>query len=44
MQVGNASGKSEAIALIGISASLSEGAIAEIQTLPAILQVVQFTL
>jgi len=44
MQVGNASGKSEAIALIGISASLSEGAVAEIQTLPAILQVVQFTL
>jgi hypothetical protein len=44
MQVGNANGKSEAIALIGISASLSERAIAEIQALPAIRQVVQFTL
>ncbi len=44
MQVGNANGKSEAIALIGISASLSERAVAEIQTLPAIRQVVQFTL
>jgi D-3-phosphoglycerate dehydrogenase / 2-oxoglutarate reductase len=44
MQVGNANGKAEAIALIGISASLPERAIAEIQTLPAIRQVVQFTL
>ena len=44
MQVGNASGKSEAIALIGISGSLSEGAIVEIQALPPIRQVVQFTL
>ena len=40
MQVGNAEGKSEAIALIGISASLSEKAIAEIRALPAIRQVV----
>jgi D-3-phosphoglycerate dehydrogenase len=44
MQVGNANDKSEAIALIGISASLSERALAEIQALPAIRQVVQFTL
>jgi D-3-phosphoglycerate dehydrogenase len=44
MQVGNANGTSEAIALIGISTALSEGAIAEIQALPAIRQVVQFTL
>ena len=44
MQVGNANGKSEAIALIGISAALSERALAEIQALPAIRQVVQFTL
>ena len=44
MQVGNANGKSEAIALIGISTSLSERAIAEIQALPAIRQVVQFKL
>jgi D-3-phosphoglycerate dehydrogenase len=44
MQVGNANGKSEAIALIGISAALSEKAIAEIQALPAIRQLVQFTL
>jgi D-3-phosphoglycerate dehydrogenase len=44
MQVGNANGKAEAIALIGISTSLSERAIAEIQALPAIRQVVQFKL
>jgi D-3-phosphoglycerate dehydrogenase len=44
MQVGNASDKSEAIALIGVSAPLSERALAEIQALPAIRQVVQFTL
>ena len=44
MQVGNANGKSEAIALIGISAALPERALAEIQALPAIRQVVQFTL
>src|SRR5262245_64179784 len=44
MQVGNANGKSEAIALIGISAALSDKAVAEIQALPPIRQVVQFTL
>ena len=44
MQVGNAEGKAEAIALIGISASLSEKALAEIQALPAIRQVVQIAL
>jgi D-3-phosphoglycerate dehydrogenase len=44
MQVGNANGKSEAIALIGISTSLSERVIAEIRALPAMRQVVQFTL
>ena len=44
MQVGNANGKSEGIALIGISAPLSETAIAEIRALPAFRQVVQFTL
>ena len=44
MEVGNANGKSEAIALIGISASLSEKAMAEIKALPAIRQVVQFRL
>lgn len=44
MQVGNANGKSEAIALINISAALPERALAEIQTLPAIRQVVKFTL
>jgi D-3-phosphoglycerate dehydrogenase len=44
MQVGNANDKSEAIALIGISAALSDKAVAEIQALPPIRQVVQFTL
>jgi D-3-phosphoglycerate dehydrogenase len=44
MQVGNANDKSEAIALIGISTPLSERALAEIQALTAIRQVVQFTL
>jgi D-3-phosphoglycerate dehydrogenase / 2-oxoglutarate reductase len=44
MQVGNANAKSEAIALIGISAALSDKAVAEIQALPPIRQVVQFTL
>jgi len=44
MQVGNANGKTEAIALIGISASLPERAIVEIQALPAIRQVVQLLL
>jgi D-3-phosphoglycerate dehydrogenase len=44
MQVGNANGKSEAIALISISTSLSEKAIAEIRALPAIRRIVQFTL
>lgn len=44
MQVGIANGTSEAIALIGISASLSEQALAEIQALPAIRQVVQIAL
>ena len=34
----------EAIALIGISAALSDKAVAEIQALPPIRQVVQFTL
>jgi D-3-phosphoglycerate dehydrogenase / 2-oxoglutarate reductase len=44
MQVGIADGKDEAIALIGISASLSEKTLAEIETLPAIRQVVQMEL
>ena len=44
MQVGIADGKNEAIALIGISASLSEKTLAEIETLPAIRQVVQMEL
>jgi D-3-phosphoglycerate dehydrogenase len=44
MQVGNAEGKAEAIALIGISAPLSERALAEIQALPAIRRVVQIAL
>jgi D-3-phosphoglycerate dehydrogenase / 2-oxoglutarate reductase len=44
MQVGIADGKDEAIALIGISASLSEKTLAEIETLPAIRQVVQIEL
>ena len=44
MQVGIANGKDEAIAVIGISASLSEKALAEIKALPAIRQVVQMEL
>jgi D-3-phosphoglycerate dehydrogenase len=44
MQVGNAEGKAEAIALIGISAPLPESALAEIQALPAIRRVVQIAL
>lgn len=44
MQVGIANGTSEAIALIGISESLSEQALAEVQALPAIRQVVQIAL
>ncbi len=44
MQVGSADGREEAIALIGISAGLSERAMAEIEALQAIRQVVQFTL
>jgi D-3-phosphoglycerate dehydrogenase len=44
MQVGIANGKDEAIAIIGISASLSEKALAEIEELPAIRQVVQIVL
>jgi D-3-phosphoglycerate dehydrogenase len=44
MQVGIADGKDEAIALVGISASLSEKALAEIAALPAIRQIVQMEL
>jgi len=44
MQVGIADGKDEAIAMIGISAFLSEKALAEIEALPAIRQVVQIVL
>jgi D-3-phosphoglycerate dehydrogenase len=44
MQVGIANGKDEAIAVIGISACLSEKALAEIQALPSIRQVVQMEL
>src|SRR5262245_60621011 len=44
MQVGIADSKDEAIALIGISTSLSERTLAEIKALPAIRQVVQMEL
>jgi D-3-phosphoglycerate dehydrogenase len=44
MQVGIAEGRAEAIALIGISAPLSDRAIAEIEALAAIRQVVQMAL
>ena len=44
MQVGNAEGKTEAIALIGTSGPLPERVIAEIEALPAFRQVVQMIL
>ena len=44
MQVGIANGKDEAIAVIGISASLSGKTLAEIEALPPIRQVVQMEL
>jgi D-3-phosphoglycerate dehydrogenase len=44
MQVGIANGTDEAIAVIGVSAFLSEKALAKVQALPAIRQVVQMKL
>jgi D-3-phosphoglycerate dehydrogenase len=44
MQVGTAEGRTEAIALIGVSAPLSPKALEEVQAIPAIRHVIQIEL
>jgi hypothetical protein len=44
MQVGTAEGRTEAIALIGVSAPLSPKTLEEVQAIPAIRHVIQVEL